>query len=173
MKYTKTFAENMYKTMGVRFLFLVAFETPGSNLITGALDFNDTIGGGKSYTDEFKQWRTEGIDLDDWSSHNADFFDATKIPEEVRTKKFARAHLQLKHNEYGEPILPNPILIPQRETARTWRQNVVRAFLSMHYSERVFFYLQKLIMFNCFRTGFWEQQTDSVEKVPSDGPLMH
>lgn len=131
--YTKKFAEDMYKSLGVRYLFLVAMETPSETVHTGTLDFNDAIGGGKTYASEHKNWRTEGIDIDYWNDHNRDYYDPNKIPGNVTTRKVARGHLTLLSNEYGEPILPDPLLVPRQENARSWRQNVIRAFLSKHY----------------------------------------
>ena len=52
---------------------------------------------------------------------------------QVDSRKIPWAHLRLTTNEYGEPILPNPLVVPPRQNARTWRQNVARAFLSKHY----------------------------------------
>lgn len=131
--YTKKFAEDMYKSLGVRYLFMVAMETPSETIHTGLLDFNDAIGGGKTYASEHKNWRIEGIDLDYWNDHNREYYDPNKNPKDVTTRKIPRGHLNLPHNEYGEPILPDPVLVPRQENARSWRQNVIRAFLSKHY----------------------------------------
>jgi len=133
MAATKKFAEEMYRSFGVRYLFMVALETPSENIQTGVLDFNDSIAGGTSYTTGHANWRTEGIDLDSWNEHNRDYYDAAKHDAEVDSRKLPRAHLQLKTNEYGEPILPNPLIVPRRQKPRTWRQSIVRAFLSQHY----------------------------------------
>ena len=121
---TKKFAEEMYRSFGVRYLFMVAVETPSDTIQTGILDFNDSIAGGTSYTTGHANWKAEGIDLDSWNEHNHSYYNSAK-PQ--------APHLLLKTNEYGEPILPNPLLVPPRQQARTWRQNVVQAFLSRHY----------------------------------------
>jgi hypothetical protein len=131
--YTKKFAEDMYKSLGVRYLFLVAMETPSETVHTGVLDFNDAIGGGKTYASQHNNWRREGIDIDYWNDHNRDYYNPNKIPADVSTRKGPRSHLALECNEYGEPVIPDPLLIPRQESARSWRQNVVRAFLSKHY----------------------------------------
>jgi len=133
MAATKKFGEEMYRSFGVRYLFMVALETPSENIQTGVLDFNDSIAGGTSYTTGHANWRMEGIDLDSWNDHNRDYYDPGRPEAQVDLRKLPRAHLHLKTNEYGEPILPNPLLVPRRQKARTWRQNVVRAFLSKHY----------------------------------------
>lgn len=131
--YTRKFAEDMYKSLGVRFLFLMAMETPAQIVHTGLLDFNDAIGGGKTYTSEHKNWQTEGIDMDYWNEHNRDYYDPNKIPADVKTQKVPRGHLTLPSNEYGEPLLPDPLIVPRQENARSWRQNLIRAFLSKHH----------------------------------------
>ena len=135
----------MYKSLGLRFLFLVAMETPAENVYTGVLDFNDCIGGGKTYSSQYPNWRAEGIDLDLWNDHNRDYYDPDKIPADVSTKKLPRSHLVLPQNEYGEPILTDPLLVPRRETPRSWRQNVLRAFLSRHYGNN-----RTLAMIDCY-----------------------
>ena len=112
MAATKKFAEEMYRSFGVRYLFMVALETPSENIQTGVLDFNDLIAGGTSYTTGHANWRTEGIDLDSWNEHNRDYYDAAKHDAEVDSRKLPRTHLQLKTNEYREPILPNPLIVP-------------------------------------------------------------
>src|SRR5271156_4736503 len=68
-KYTKKFAEDMYKFLGVRFLLFVAMETPAGSVNTGIMDFNDGLGGGASYAAKHSNWKTEGIDLDSWNGH--------------------------------------------------------------------------------------------------------
>jgi hypothetical protein len=133
MAATKKFAEEMYRSFGVRYLFMVAVETPSDTIQTGILDFNDSIAGGTSYTTGHANWKAEGIDLDSWNEHNRSYYNSAKPEAQVNSRKLPRAHLLLKTNEYGEPILPNPLLVPPRQQARTWRQNVVRAFLSRHY----------------------------------------
>ena len=70
MAATKKFGEEMYRSFGVRYLFMVALETPSENIQTGVLDFNDSIAGGTSYTTGHANWRMEGIDLDSWNDHN-------------------------------------------------------------------------------------------------------
>ena len=63
-KYTKKFAEDMYKSLGARFLFFVAMETPTGSINTGIMDFNDVLGGGASYAAKHSNWKTEGICYD-------------------------------------------------------------------------------------------------------------
>lgn len=141
MAATKKFAEEMYRSFGIRYLFMVALETPSENIQTGILDFNDSIAGGTSYTTTHRNWMTEGVDLDSWNQHNSDFYNAAKPQAPVETRKLPRIHLPLATNEYGEPIIPNPLLVPPRQQARTWRQSVVRAFLSKHYGMRRWLFL--------------------------------
>jgi len=133
VSYTKKFADDMYKSLGVRYLFVMAMETPSETMHTGILDFNDAIGGGKTYASQHANWQTEGIDLDYWIEHNRQYYDATKVPEDASTRKLPRGHLSLERNEYGEPVIPDPLFVPKQQGARSWRQNVVRAFLSKHY----------------------------------------
>ena len=111
----------------------MALETPAETINTGLLDFNDCIAGGKSYTVEHPHWEKEGIDMDTWNEHNRCYYDPTKIPGEVMARKAPRVHTELSQNEYGEPLLPNPLIVPHQQNARTWRQNLVRSFLSRHY----------------------------------------
>ena len=133
MAATKKFAEKMYKSFGVRYLFMVALETPSETIQTGVLDFNDSIGGGTSYTVGNPLWKTEGINLDTWNDHNRDFYDLKQSAAQVDSRKLPRAHLSLKANEYGEPIVLNPLIVLPRQNPRIWRQNVVRAFMSKYY----------------------------------------
>ena len=37
----KKFTEDMYRTLGVRFLFFIAMETPARSVNTGIMDFNE------------------------------------------------------------------------------------------------------------------------------------
>lgn len=154
MTATKKFAEEMYRSFGVRYLFMVALETPSESVQTGVLDFNDSIAGGTSYTTGHGNWKTEGIDLDSWNEHNRDYYNPEKPTGEVDARKLPRAHLSLKRNEYGEPIVPNPLLVPRRQNARAWRQNVVRAFLSIHYGTGMLFHL-KSTSHTMDRTSIW------------------
>jgi hypothetical protein len=133
MEATHNFAEEMWKSCGIRYLFFMAMETPSQTVNTGMLDFNDSIGGGKSYQAVHKNWQIEGIDLQSWNDHNSDYYNSQALGMEVETSKAPRSHFTLPQNAYGEPILPNPQLVPQTQTARTWRQNLVRTFLSRHY----------------------------------------
>jgi len=130
--YIKKFANDMYKSMGVRFLFLIAMESPEGSVETGVLDYNDSIGGGTSYLSANRNWNQEGIDLDSWNEHWKDYYSP---PQDVKAhhKKLPRKLLKFEENEYGEPILPDPVDVPKRQNGRTWRQSVVRGFLSRHY----------------------------------------
>jgi hypothetical protein len=96
------------------------------------LDYNDSLGGGATYMAKHGNWKTEGFDMDSWNNHNRDYYN----PEQstlVSTTKVPRSLLHLDRNEFGEPILPDPLLVPRRETGRTWRQALVRAFMTYHY----------------------------------------
>ena len=122
----------MYKSLGVRFLFLVALETPSGVVNTGIMDFNDSLGGGATYTAKHENWKTEGVDMDSWNNHNRDYYNAEKSAP-ISTTKVPRSLMHLDLNEYEEPILPDPLLVPRRETGRRWRQSLVRAFMTHHY----------------------------------------
>lgn len=166
--YTQRFAEDMYKSMGVRFLFFIAMETPTENINTGVLDFNDSLGGGASYVDKNPRWKTEGIDIDSWNNHNRDYYN-TDTPADVMTKKVPRALLALRKNEYGEPILVNPLSAPKRQNARTWRQQLLRAFLSYHYGMcgLVNVYRMEMFKFTFYSTCLWILKGDSMEETNS------
>jgi hypothetical protein len=125
----------MYKSLGLRFLFFVAMETPTGSVNTGIMDFNDALGGGASYAAKHTNWKTEGIDLDSWNEHNRDYYNSDRISADISTTKVPRSLMHLDRNEFGEPILPNPLIVPSRQRGRTWRQGVVRAFLSYHYGK--------------------------------------
>jgi hypothetical protein len=133
MAATKKFAEEMYRSFGIRYLFLVALETPSETIQTGVLDFNDSIAGGMSYSTGHRNWKMEGFDMDSWNDHNRDYYNAGDSQSKVESRKLPRVHLQLMTNKYGEPVLPNPILVPAKQEGRRWKQSVVRAFLSKHY----------------------------------------
>jgi hypothetical protein len=130
---TKDFADEMYRSFGIRYLFMIAVETPSATIQTGVLDFNECIAGGTSYDTTNPKWKTEGIDLDSWNQHNSDFYNAATPQSKVHSRRLPRTHLQLKTNKYGEPELPDPVMIPPRHESRAWRQDVVRAFMSKHY----------------------------------------
>lgn len=123
----------MYNSLGVRFLFLVALETPAGLVNTGIMDFNDELGGGASYMAKNADWEMEGIDRDSWNHHNRDYYNSERIPPSVSSTKVPRVLTPLDRNDFGEPILPNPLLIPSRQTSRIWRQALVRAFMTYHY----------------------------------------
>lgn len=125
----------MYKSLGLRFFFFVAMETPTGTVNTGIMDFNNALGGGASYTAKHSNWKTEGIDLDSWNEHNRDYYDPEKISAEISTTKVPRSLMHLDRNDFGEPILPNPLIVPSRQTGRIWRQGLVRAFLTYHYGK--------------------------------------
>jgi hypothetical protein len=167
ISYIKRFAEDMYKSMGVRFLFLTALESPEGTIETGVMDFNDSIGGGTSYIAANPTWNMEGIDIESWNAHCRDYYNAEQGAP-VHHKKLPRKHLMFEENEYGEPILPNPLEVPKRQNGRTWRQAVVRGFLSRHYgmwhTPRV-----ALSDSSCLRTCFWEIQSNTMEKLPARG----
>src|SRR5277367_5336786 len=132
-KYTKKFAEDMYKSLGVRFLLFVAMETPACSVNTGIMDFNDGLGGGASYAAKHSNWKTEGIDLDSWNDHNRDYYNSDNVSVDISTAKVPRSLPHLDWNEFGEPILPNPLFVPSRQSGRIWRQGLVRAFMTYHY----------------------------------------
>ena len=132
-KYTKKFADDMYRSLGVCYLFLAAMETSTGTVNTGLMDFNDRLGGGSSYTSKNPKWKTEGIDLDGWNDHNRDYYSRAVDFPEVSTKNLPRTLIHLDRNEFGEPILPNPLFVPNRQAACPWRQALVCAFLSYHY----------------------------------------
>ena len=129
----KKFTEDMYRTLGVRFLFFVAMETPAGSVNTGIMDFNDGLGGGVSYTTKHENWKTEGINVDSWNEHNRDYYNSEQVPQSVRMTKVPRSLMHLDRNEFGEPILPNPLIVPSRQSGRTWCQGLVRAFMTYHY----------------------------------------
>jgi hypothetical protein len=124
----------MYKSLGVRFLFLVALETPAGLVNTGMMDFNDSLGGGATYMAKHGNWKTEGFDMDSWNNHNRDYYNSEQNPV-ISMTKVPRSLMQLDRNEFGEPILPDPLFVPSRETGRTWRQALVRAFMTYHYGK--------------------------------------
>ena len=132
-KYTKKFAEDMYKSLGLRFLFFVAMETPTGYVNTGIMDFNNALGGGASYAAKHTNWKTEGIDMDSWNEHNRDYYNTEKISADISSTKVPRSLIYLNRNEFGEPILPNPLIVPSHQSGRIWRQGLVRAFLTYHY----------------------------------------
>lgn len=123
----------MYNSLGVRFVFLVALETPDGLVKTGMMDFNDSLGGGATYMSKHANWKMEGIDIESWMHHNRDYYNSEAIPPSVSPTKAPRSLMHLDRNEFGEPLLPNPLLVPSRQTSRTWRQGLVRAFLTYHY----------------------------------------
>ena len=132
-KYTKKFAEDMYKSLGVRLLFFVAMETPAGSVNTGIMDFNDGLGGGASYAAKHSNWKIEGIDLDSWNDHNRNYYNSDKTSADISAVKVPRSLPHLDRNEFGEPILPNPLFVPSRQSGRIWRQGLVRAFMTYHY----------------------------------------
>jgi hypothetical protein len=123
----------MYNSLGVRFLFLVAYETPEGLVNTGIMDFNDDLGGGAAYMAKNADWKMEGIDMDSWNHHNRDYYNSEQIPPSISSTKVPSSLIYLERNEFGEPILPNPSLVPNRQTSRKWRQGLVRAFMTYHY----------------------------------------
>src|SRR5271168_3873382 len=104
-KYTKKFAEDMYKSLGVRLLFFVAMETPVGSVNTGIMDFNDGLGSGASYSAKHSNWKTEGINLDSWNDHNQDYYNSDKTSDDISTTKVPRSLAHLDRNEFGEPTL--------------------------------------------------------------------
>ena len=114
-------------------MFLVALETPAGLVNTGIMDFNDELGGGASYMAKNANWEMEGIDRDSWNDHNRHYYNSEQIAPSVSSTKVPRVLTHLDRNDFGEPILPNPLLVPSRQTSRTWRQGLVRAFMTYHY----------------------------------------
>ena len=111
---------------------MTALESPEGSVETGILDFNDSIGGGTSYLSANPNWTQEGIDLDSWNEHWKDYY-GPQQDIKIHHKKLPRKLLKFEENEYGEPILPNPMDVPRNQNARTWRQAVIRGFLTRHY----------------------------------------
>ena len=85
----------MYRTLGVRFLFFVAMETPAGSVNTRIMDFNDGLGGGVSYTTKHENWKTEGIDVDSWNEHNRDYYNSEQVPQSVGMTKVPRSLMHL------------------------------------------------------------------------------
>jgi hypothetical protein len=123
----------MYNSLGVRYLFLAAYETPEGLVNTGIMDFNDDLGGGAAYMAKNANWNMEGIDMDSWNHHNRDYYNSEQIPASISSTKLPSSLIRLEQNEFGEPILPNPSQVPKGQTSRKWRQGLVRAFMTHHY----------------------------------------
>src|SRR5277367_4293436 len=122
-KYTKKFAEDMYKSLGVRFLLFVAMETPACSVNTGIMDFNNGLGGGASYAAKHSNWKTEGIDLDSWNDHNRDYYNSDKISDDISTTKVPRSLAHLDRNDLGGTNPPKP---PLRSPPTKWKDMAPR-----------------------------------------------
>lgn len=119
--------------MGVRLLVLLSFKQQSGKLATGYFDFNDIIDGGESYFTKNPDWETTGITLRDWNNHNQIYYDKDKEQTEVRRYRAKKIHKTMTLNTYGEPVLPDPDILPVGERRRSYRQGLVRAFFSGHY----------------------------------------
>ncbi|KAF8954264.1 hypothetical protein BDZ97DRAFT_1634062, partial [Flammula alnicola] len=68
------FAQEMWLAMGARMLFFVSFKRPNGKIACTQLDFNDTLGNGKSYLTANASFQSAGITSRDWLQHNTTYY---------------------------------------------------------------------------------------------------
>lgn len=128
-----TFAQEMYISLGVRMLFFVSFRKENGKLACAELDYNDSLGHGKSYLATNPAFNSAGINTADWMEHNRTYYDPDTKAALVNTFRPRKPLLDLETNEFGEPILPKPDQIPTGMKRRKYLQDLLRAFLAGHY----------------------------------------
>lgn len=135
------FAQDMYISMGVRLLLFVSFRKENGKIACTEFDFNDTLGRGKSYLTANPNFDTAGVNRKDWTEHNRTYYQENKQLPGVTAYRPRKGLMELSKNNYGEPILPDPEILPQGMKRRPYLQSLLRAFLARHYgmcSERSF-----------------------------------
>lgn len=127
------FAQEMWLAMGARMLFFVSFKRPNGKIACTQLDFNDTLGNGKSYLTANASFQSAGITSRDWLQHNTTYYEPDQDVPTFSTYRPRRGLMELTTNQYGEPVLPDPEVVPSGMKGRAYWQGLLRAFLALHY----------------------------------------
>ncbi|KAF8965929.1 hypothetical protein BDZ97DRAFT_1917930 [Flammula alnicola] len=118
---------------GARMLFFVSFKRPNGKIACTQLDFNDTLGNGKSYLTANASFQSAGITSRDWLQHNTTYYEPDQDVPTFSTYRPRRGLMELTTNQYGEPVLPDPEVVPSGMKGRAYWQGLLRAFLALHY----------------------------------------
>ncbi|KAF5315567.1 hypothetical protein D9611_004736 [Ephemerocybe angulata] len=130
-------SRDLYAQAGVRLVSLASYtNTQGALCVTfdvaghiATLDFNHKIDGGQTFKSGARQW---------WHKSNpeaayGDFLVASGKDGQDHRKQ-PRSDLVLKKNEYGEPILPDPRIIPLGMKKHKYFVALIRAFVRGTYA---------------------------------------
>ncbi|KAF5334778.1 hypothetical protein D9611_012900 [Ephemerocybe angulata] len=119
----RQFSRDIYHQMGVRMVSLVSYHDTTGRLCVSTMDFNNKIDGGKTFKSGAKGW---------WEKHDPEgqygMFVA-KLARNEETFGKELGEVVLKVNEYGEPVLPDPKVIPPRLTPNKYYVKLIRAFV--------------------------------------------
>lgn len=123
----------MWISLGVRLFVHVAFKKTNGKIACAELDFNDTLGQGKSYLTANPNFGKAGLNKNDWMEHNRTYYEPDPDCPRVDNFRPRKELISLQINRYGEPLLPNPEIIPSGMKRRLYFQDLLRAFLAKHY----------------------------------------
>lgn len=102
----RKFADEMYTQMSVRVLIFMGYQKDDGKYVYSSNDFNPKIDNGKSIK-KSAQWKNNGITTEDFGQYLLESYGTKDDPVEKETS--IRPGSVLETNDYGEPILPDPL----------------------------------------------------------------
>ncbi|RXW15267.1 hypothetical protein EST38_g10590 [Candolleomyces aberdarensis] len=131
------FADTVHKQMGVRLAMLVTYVVPNGNTAASFIDYTEEFGG-RSFSKDFGLEIEKSAILTYWGAYAKGEFDdgeESDRVDEAQIRKRGKPLLKLELNKYGEPIIPDPTVIPAGEQPNQYLPRLIRNIVIHNYGQ--------------------------------------